>query len=202
MPSVPELDIAAITSPIPGDNPGGSRLPFTTRQKLEAARKEFEPNPDDPSAAPIPKKPEWALIVRQASEVLAESSKDLETGLRLTEALTKIAGFAGMREGFKILRGLLENCWDYLHPIPDPGDGEGPEIRAERFNWIGDLDAGARFPHSVREVPFLSAAGHKLSMKDRAEALANRGEVSADDAARPFAGEAEAGSGGDQPAEE
>lgn len=167
MAPLPDLDYAAITAPIPGDNPGGSRMPFTLRQKLEAARKDFEPNPDDPSAAPIPKKPDWNGIIRMCLETLTETSKDLETALRLTEALTRQCGLVGLREGFKILTALVRECWDFLHPIPDPEDGEGPEIRAERFNWIGDTDAGARFPHTVREVPLLRVGNRQISLRER-----------------------------------
>ena len=72
--------------------------------------------------------------------------------LRL-EALTRTAGFPGMTRGFEILKGLVENCWDYLHPIPDPQDGEGPEIRAERFNWTERVArAGKRNGSKVRGV--------------------------------------------------
>src|SRR5947208_10595353 len=113
MAPLPDLDYAALTAPIPGDNPGGPRMPFTMRQKLEAARKDFEPNPDDPSAAPIPKKPDWNLIIRLSLETLTESSKDIETALRLTEALTRQCGFAGLREGFKVLTALVRECWDF-----------------------------------------------------------------------------------------
>ncbi len=78
--AVPELDLAGIVAPIPGDNPGGTRMPFMIRQKLEAARKEFEPNPDDPSAAPVPKKAEWATIVRTATKAIGKHG-DVESVL-------------------------------------------------------------------------------------------------------------------------
>jgi type VI secretion system protein ImpA len=184
MAAVPELDVAAILAPIPGDNPGGTRMPFMIRQKLEAARKEFEPNPEDPAGAPIPKKPEWQLIVKTAADTLANTSKDLETAMRLLEALTRIAGFPGLKAGFVILKDLIENCWDYLHPIPDAQDGEGPEIRAERFNWIGDMDAGAHFPHTVRQVPFLLAAGQVFTMQDRLATMDKKGPIDSDEMSR------------------
>lgn len=184
MAAVPDLDMAALFAPIPGDNPGGSRMPFMTRQKLEAARKETEPNPDDPAAPPIPKKPEWGLIIKTAADTLANTSKDLETAMRLLEALTRTAGFPGMTRGFEILKGLVENCWDYLHPIPDPQDGEGPEIRAERFNWIGDSGAGANFPYTVRLIPCLRVGDNVYSMNDRSESMENKGTVTSDDMSR------------------
>jgi type VI secretion system protein ImpA len=184
MAAVPELDLEAIVAPIPGESPGGTRMPFMIRQKLEAARKEFEPNPDDPAGPPIPKKPDWSGIVKTASETLAETSKDLETALRLLEALTRIAGYPGLKAGFGVVKSLVENCWDYLHPIPDPQDGEGPEIRAERFNWIGDIAFGANFPQTVRQIPMLCVGDQKFSMQDRLATLENKGPISSDEMSR------------------
>jgi len=184
MAAVPDLDMAAIIAPIPGDSPGGTRMPFMIRQKLEAGRKDFEPNPDDPAAAPIPKKPEWASIIKVSCDTLANTSKDLETAMRLLEALTRVAGYQGLKLGFTVLKNLVENCWDYLHPIPDVQDGEGPEIRAERFNWIGDMDSGATFPHTVRQIPFLRVGGQLYSMQDRKATMENKGPVGSDEMSR------------------
>lgn len=184
MAAVPDIDISAILAPIPGDNPGGGRMPFMVRQKLEAMRKDSEPNPEDPAGADIPKKPDWIGIIRTSAETLASTSKDLETAMRMLEALTRQSDFPGVKLGLEILRQLVESCWDYLHPIPDPEDGEGPEIRAERFNWIGDLDAGARFPHTLRQVPFLSVSGTLYSMQERTLASEGKGTISSDEMSR------------------
>src|SRR5438874_721981 len=100
MASAPVLDIEPLLAPIPGEHPAGGRTPLTLRQKMEAARKEFEPNPEDPSKPPVPKRPEWPAIVKMTKDILTGTSKDLEVALRLTEAVTKIHGFAGLRDGF------------------------------------------------------------------------------------------------------
>lgn len=181
MASEPLLNFSDLTAPIPGDNPAGSRMPLTLRQRMEAARKEFEPNPEDPAAPPIPKKPDWNGISRMAKEALTQTSKDLETSLRLTEALAKLHGFAGVRDGLHFLRDLVTECWEYLHPIPDPEDGEGMEIRAERFNWIGDSDAGARFPNTIREIPLVKVHDRPCSLKDRQLASEGRFEISGEE---------------------
>ena len=123
MAAVPDLDMAALLAPIPGDKPGGvARIDMMLKRDLENARKEFAPNPDDPTGAPIAVKPDWGFIVRKSADILANTSKDLETAMRLLEGLTRTAGFPGTTRGFEILKGLVDNCWDYLHPIPDPED--------------------------------------------------------------------------------
>jgi type VI secretion system protein ImpA len=187
MASPPLLDIAALTAPIPGDDPAGTPPPLTLRQKLEQLRKDFEPHPDDPSQPPVPKKPDWAQIRRLTEETLTRTSKDLETALRLTEALLRTEGFVGLRDGLKLVRELVTTCWDRLHPIPE--EGEGMEVRAERFYWIAERDKGSRLPQSVREAPLVKvvrpatkdqpAQVHEFSYHAAQLAMRGQGEVSA-----------------------
>lgn len=177
MASAPLLDFVALVAPIPGDNPAGSPLPLTIRQKLESLRKEFEPHPDDPSAPPIPKKPDWQGIERMAQETLTNTSKDLETAFRLTEALVKNHGVAGLRDGLHLLNELAAQCWDRLHPIPD--EGEGMEVRAERFYWMTEPDKGARFPNSVRAMPLVKVKDQLLSYQDLQLAMRGQGSIPA-----------------------
>jgi type VI secretion system protein ImpA len=178
MPTPPVLEIEPLLAEIPGDNPAGGRTPLPMRQKMEQARKEFEPNPEDPSQPPIPKKPDWPGIIRMSKDILTNQSKDLEVALRLLEALTRLHGIPGFRDGLRLLHEMTERCWDRMHPIPDPEDGEGMEVRAERFNWIGDNDTGARFPNTLRDIPVVRVEGQPASLKDRQAAAEGRGELS------------------------
>src|SRR5438270_1044021 len=103
MASPPFLDVATLLQPIPGDEPAGASVLFTVRQKLDAARKEEEPNPDDPTQPAVAKKADWSGIIRTTTELLTDSSKDLLLAARLTEALTREYGFAGLRDGLQLL---------------------------------------------------------------------------------------------------
>src|ERR1043165_7871626 len=135
------LDIAALTAPIPGDQPAGMRLGAEVRKKMEDARKEFEPNPDDPSKPPVPKKPDWGAIVRLATDSLEKRSKDLLAVVRLTEALAKRDGFAGLRAGFEFLRTFMTECWDRMHPIVETPDDI--DSRAGPIQWLVGTASGA-----------------------------------------------------------
>jgi type VI secretion system protein ImpA len=162
--TTPLLDFAALTAPLEGDHPAGMRLPADVRKKMEDARKDFEPNPDDPSAPPIPKTPEWAAIIRLASDALSKNSKDLLAAVRLVEALTKREGFAGLRDGLTLLRMLLTDCWDRVHPlIEEPDD---LEFRAGPVQWLCDTESGAWFPTTVAKLPLLKIGGQIASLKD------------------------------------
>lgn len=65
---------------------------------------------------------EWRQVDRQARVILAEQSKDLEVVTWLIEALVRLHGFAGLRDGFRLACELIERYWDQLYPLPDPDD--------------------------------------------------------------------------------
>jgi len=155
MASPPVLNSEPLLAPIPGDNPAGGAIPFEIREKLEEGRKEinledFDKN--DPARPTEAKKADWSGIIRLAQETLGKTSKDLLISARLTEALVKQHGFAGLRDGLHLMRLLVEQCWDRLNPSIEDGD---LEVRAGPFNWLADAEKGARFPNSLRRVPLI-----------------------------------------------
>lgn len=155
MAAPPLIDIPALLAPIPGDEPAGSSVPYEVRSRLEEARKDIDPNdfaPDDPMRPAEPVRADWAGIVRLAQETLTNTSKDLLVCARLTEALVKLHGFAGLRDGLRLTRELVEQCWDRLNPPIEDGD---VEVRAAPFHWLDDPDRGARFPNTLRQVPLI-----------------------------------------------
>src|SRR5262249_17516582 len=119
MASPPILEIEALLAPIPGDNPAGEPVPFDFRKELDEARKEVNPEsyPEDAPRRPELKRADWPEILRLGQEILTEKSKDLMTAARLTEALVKLHGFPGCRDGLQLLRRLLDDCWDRLNPV-------------------------------------------------------------------------------------
>jgi type VI secretion system protein ImpA len=147
------LNFDELLAPVPGDDPSGSSIPFDIRQKLEEGRKEENPDdfaPDDPLRPAQARRAEWGTISRLCQDTLKNSSKDLMLAARLTEALTKLHGFAGLRDGFRLLRRMVEEAWDRIRPTIEDGD---LEVRAAAFNWLDDADRGARFPTTVRSAP-------------------------------------------------
>ncbi len=155
MASPPLLNFDNLLAPIPGDNPAGGAIPFEIREKLEEGRKEInleDFDADDPAKPTEAKKADWAGIIRVAQDTLTKTSKDLLVSARLTEALVKQHGFAGLRDGLHLMRLLVDQCWDRINPSIEDGD---LEVRAGPFNWLADAEKGARFPHTLRRVPFV-----------------------------------------------
>jgi pilus assembly protein CpaF len=148
------LNFDALIAPFPENHPAGIPVPFAIRHQLEEARKENDT---------VPQQADWPGIVQLAQETLARTSKDLVVAARLTEGLVKLHGFAGLRDGLHLLCLLVDQCWERLYPSMDDGD---LEVRAAPFNWLDDPDRGARFPTTLRLVPFLGPGGCRYGWLD------------------------------------
>jgi type VI secretion system protein ImpA len=160
------INLDELLAAIPGDDPAGEPVPFQVREDLEQFRREVDPNdfaPDDPARPTEAKKADWPKIARLGISTLTGTSKDLLVAARTTEALANQHGFAGLADGFRLLHGMVDQCWDRMHPVIEDGD---LEIRSGPFNWLGDADRGARFPNTVRALPLLTGDGGAWSWRD------------------------------------
>jgi type VI secretion system protein ImpA len=126
------LDFAVLLAPIDGDSPTGPdlRRDFSAKNpyrrvkdaRLSARRIEHRAVWDESS-----EKPNWREVLEAGQETLAKASKDLEVAAWLTEALVRMHGYAGLRDGFRLCRELVERYWEGLHPALDSeGDDETP----------------------------------------------------------------------------
>lgn len=159
MPSPDLLDIAALTAPIPGDDPAGDTKDFyTLRRTLDECRTEHDPEqyPQGTPEREQPKRePNWVKIQQETKEALGKRCKHILYAVRLAEALVMQSGFAGVRDGMKLLKQLVAECWDRLHPkIEEPGD---EAARIAQLNWLGDPVSGAFYPTKIRKTPMFGA---------------------------------------------
>lgn len=149
MPSASVLDLAEILTAIPGDNPSGVDLRWEPLyDQIKNARTVEEDMLGQASEDEV----NWSDVAQLAIDALTNRSKHLMVGAWLTEALIALYGFAGLRDGLRIIGGLLEQFWDGVYPLPDDGD---LEPRAAPLVWLMDADRGARLPNRIREIPLL-----------------------------------------------
>lgn len=116
------VDIEAILAPIPGDNPSGENLQYSgLHDEIREARRA-----DDPTTRPDwqteLKVADWDEVVSLAESALKSKTKDLQVGAWMCEALLKRDGFAGLRDGLKVMCGFHERFWDSIYPEIDEGD--------------------------------------------------------------------------------
>ena len=116
------IDIDAILSPIPGENPAGEDLRYAPiyDEIKEARRADDILNRGDWDREI--KTSDWEKVISLSKKTLIGKTKDLQIGAWLTEALTKTEGFEGMSTGLTILTGFLNHFWEHVYPKIDEGD--------------------------------------------------------------------------------
>jgi len=130
------LDIAPYLEPIPGDNPAGEFLRYEgTYDQIQEARKE------EPAELPQGiwerelKKANWEQVQEQCLAVLESRSKDIQVAAWLVEALICLQGFAGFKEGLKLLLSLTQDFWDEAYPQIEEEDLAG---RISPLIWLNE----------------------------------------------------------------
>src|SRR3989338_7316193 len=145
-----KIDLDAILTPIPGENPAGEDLCYDiVYEGIKEARRENCTSEDilgkGENRKDEDKKADWDKVIELSITALTNKTKDLQITVWLTEALVKTEGFEGLTMGFKILTGLLKNYWEHVYPEIDGGDFES---RANRLEFIND-----KFSLSIKQIP-------------------------------------------------
>jgi len=150
------LNLDQLLEPISADSPCGESLRWEPvwdeLNQLRRTRKD----PLHPSAD---RNPEWGKVIALATELLTTRTKDLLIAGWLTEALVREHGFAGFRDGLRLIRGLVEQFWDNVHPQMEDDD---LSIRAAPFSWLTSRDGGAHMPAALREIPLARSSDGEL----------------------------------------
>ncbi|MCW8128142.1 type VI secretion system protein TssA [Microbulbifer halophilus] len=107
----------------------------------------------------------WRDVAKSAEKILSGQSKDLEVAAWYTEALIRLNGFVGLRDGFALIDRLVEDHWEGLYPEPDEDgletkvapltglNGDGGDgtlmlpIRSAAITPEGDYGAFSFFQH-------------------------------------------------------
>jgi type VI secretion system protein ImpA len=90
------------------------------RDKASTQERRIESLP--PDKAKEEALPDWRPVLDDAVQALTEQSKDLTIATFLIEALVRLHDLAGLRDGLRLARDLVEKFWDHLYPLPEPGD--------------------------------------------------------------------------------
>lgn len=141
-PTVPPavVDVEALLTPIAGENPAGENLQYSgLYDEIKEARR-ADDNLEKGDWQHEIKVAEWGKVVELGTEALATKTKDLQICAWLVEALVELHGFAGMRDGLRLMRGLHEQFWDQAFPEVDEGDMDA------RANALSFMDTRVEMP--------------------------------------------------------
>ena len=161
------LDFDTLLTPISGENPAGDATAYQyyLREQINELRREELPSDFDDATRPAQlKRADWEAVARLCEETLQTKAKDLRVVCHLLEALVKLRGFAGLRDGLTLLVRMLDECWSALLPPLDNGDSEERAVMLE--NLLDDPDRGVLFPHVVRNAPLFGTAEAEYSLAE------------------------------------
>jgi type VI secretion system protein ImpA len=174
------LDFDQLLTPIPGENPAGRPLradfsPTSLYQAIKGARsaaRAGERNTawsDEPDAQIAEHRANWKRLFELAPKAIAEESKDFEIAAWLSEALVREYGYAGLRDGFRLMRQLAETFWDNLYPLPDE---EGLATRTAPLAGLNGEESDGVILAPIAGVPVTAAGSCRpLTLADHRRAV-------------------------------
>jgi len=181
MPSPDVIDFAALTAAISGDKPAGAELKedaalsplyYAVKDARESARtaeRKLQMAWGEESEVAGIEPPDWGKVVKLATDVLKSKSKDLWVASWLTEGLTRLNGFPGMRDGFRLIRELSEKYWDGIHPLPDE---DGVKTTVAQLTGLNGEDSEGALIQPINAIPITAGRSGSYSSADYSQALA------------------------------
>ncbi|WHI50982.1 type VI secretion system protein TssA [Microbulbifer sp. MLAF003] len=92
----------------------------------------------------------WRDVAKSAEKILTKKGKDLEVASWYTEALIRLHGFTGLRDGFQLIDQLIEEFWDGLFPLPDE---DGIETKVAPLTGLNGDGGDGTLMMPIRSAP-------------------------------------------------
>ncbi len=147
------IDVERLLAALPGDTPCGADLEydpaFTEMARLAAGK----PAQEMGGQVIAGEEPDWKSV-RDACLSLWERTRDLRVAVYLARSLVSLGGLDGLADGLALVRGLVEQYWEPVHPRLDPDDDNDPTARV---NVLADLASRELTLNRLRAVPLASS---------------------------------------------
>lgn len=129
------IDVEGLLRPVSDAAPCGEDLRYD-RRYLEVMRlAEGKPEQQMGDTIVAGEEPNWREVGDGCLELFARS-KDLRVAMLLCLANVRLEGYPGLRDGLRLVTGVIDQYWDGMFPLLDPDDGNDP---TERMNIIASL---------------------------------------------------------------
>lgn len=89
--------------------------------------------------------PDWRTA-RSLAESLFERTRDLRLAVMWARAMLNLEGATTLPDSMRLIHGLLERHWDFVHPVPDDGDAYA------RVNTLNDMCSAAGLLGDLRSA--------------------------------------------------
>jgi type VI secretion system protein ImpA len=111
--------------------------------------------------------PDWRSV-RSIAGALIAKSKDLRVAVSLLRGGIQSSGVEGMVEPLELIRHMLDQWWDQVHPRLEVDGEVDPYMRSNATSLLSDRDG---FLRELRSVTFLESRGIRVLIKDAELAL-------------------------------
>ncbi|GAB2890168.1 type VI secretion system protein TssA [Microbulbifer echini] len=151
------INIEELTAPVSSESPVGEdiredRSPTSDYYSIKDARNSARAaersamfdDADSDLLAP------WRDVAKAAEKILTKKSKDLEVASWYTEALIRLHGFRGLRDGFQLVEQLVSEFWEGLYPLPDE---DGIETKVAPLTGLNGDGGDGTLMMPIRSAP-------------------------------------------------
>jgi type VI secretion system protein ImpA len=136
----PVNDLDPLLAPISDEAPAGVWLRFEpVYDEIKRLRAEEDAGLPQGVWQRDLKRADWPAVADLCTQVLTDTSKDLQIAAWLTEAWIHLHGFQGMERGARLLAGLCRRFWPDLYPLlAQEGDTEDNAARLAPIAWAAE----------------------------------------------------------------
>lgn len=187
------FDIALLLEPLAGDLPTGEDLEYD--QKFIDLELKAQGTPDrvdlvEDSENPgrtveriVPGKECEPRAVLDTALSFFQRTKDLRVAMYVAYCATRIEGLIGLSNGTELVARMLEQYWDEVYPLLDPGDPPDPFMRINVLNGFCDP---AMLLRALKGAPLVEAkAIGRFTMRDLDVASGDASPLEGQTAATP-----------------
>lgn len=173
MPTPEIFDIESLLSPISderpvGDDPRLDSSPTSPYYQIKDARNQARAAERQLLMTGDGEPPDWGPLLDLVPEALASSAKDLELTTYFVEALCREYGLAGLRDGFRLVRELVERFGDDIYPTPDE---DGLETRLAPLTSMNGDGGDGTLIAPIRMIPITNSPdGSRFGLADYQQA--------------------------------
>ena len=129
------MDFDAMLAPIPGDNPSGENLRYTSvYDEIQEARRADDALDQGDWQHEV-KTADWNTVLSLSMDALTTKTKDLQLAAWLLESLTITRGFKGVTQGLTVITEFLKQFWETLYPEIEDDD---LDYRAGPLEFVND----------------------------------------------------------------
>jgi len=136
---MPTIDIGKLLAPLSADSPCGDDLEYDAEFIAMERSAQWTPEVEMGSFRKPAEPPNWRNLFDNALALFGRT-KDLRAAVHLVNAGCRLDGLPALASGLALVKGLLVDYWDSVHPMLDETDGNDPTLRMNSLLPLGTRD--------------------------------------------------------------